>query len=242
MIFAAGSRRRSGSRGHTTSVWSRGTVLNWRPKLIYNAGMRVRSAEVSERTSRVSAMRTSILCGMTAAAVALAGCSGSQVAIDEALSVEVVTSGWLDVGIDDLGRNKLVPTISFRLANNSDESVRTLQLNGVFRRCVVAYPGQPEPVSEVSPADLTAGTCPGEMQEWGSAYLRAVGREGLEAGAATEPFTMESGLGYTGEQSRLNMLQHREFIDVKVEVFVKRQAEQWVKLGEHSIERQLLTQ
>ena len=187
-------------------------------------------------------MKMSLLCGVTAAVVVLAGCSGSQVDVDEALSVEEVTTGWLDAGIDDFGRNKLVPTISFRLANNSDESVRTLQLNGVFRRCVVAYPGQPEPVSEVSPADLTAGTCPGEMQEWGSSYLRAVGREGLEPGAATEPFTMESGLGYTGEQSRLDMLQHREFVDVKVEVFVKRQAEQWVKLGEHSIERQLLTQ
>ena len=182
------------------------------------------------------------MCGVTAAVVVLTGCSGPQVAITDALLIEDVTTGWLDAGIDDFGRNKLVPTISFRLANNSDESVRTLQLNGIFRRCVVAYPGQPEPVSEVSPADLTAGTCPGEMQEWGSAYLRAVGREGLEPGAATEPFTMESLLGYTGEQSRLDMLQHREFVDVKVEVFVKRLAEQWVKLGELSIERQLLTQ
>ena len=184
----------------------------------------------------------SLVCGVTAAVVVLSGCGGSEIPINDALSVEDVTTGWLDVGIDDFGRNKLVPIISFRLANNSDESVRTLQLNGVFRRCVVAYAGQPEPVSEVSPADPTAGTCPGEMQEWGSSYLRAVGREGLAPGAATEPFTMESGLGYTGEQSRLNMLQHREFVDVKVEVFVKRQADQWVKLGEHSIARQLLTQ
>ena len=88
----------------------------------------------------------------------------------------------------------------------------------------------------------TAGTCAGEMQEWGSSYVRAVGREGLEPGAATEPFTMESGLGYTGEQARLEILQHRQFVDVKVEVFVKRQSEGWVKLGEHPIDRQLLTQ
>lgn len=204
--------------------------------------MQVRSAEVGERPSRVHSTRMSILGGVTAALVVLAGCGGPDVAIDEALSVEDITTGWLDAGIDDFGRNKLVPTISFRLANNSDDSVRTLQLNGVFRRCVVAYPGQPAPVSEVSPADPTFGTCPGEMQEWGSSYLRAVGREGLEPGAATEPITMESGLGYTGEQARLSMLQHREFVDVKVELFVKHRAEQWVKLGEHSIERQLLTQ
>ena len=201
--------------------------------------MHVRSVGRGRRASPTS--RTS-LTGIVAAVVVLAGCSGSQVAIDQALSVEDITTGWLDVGIDDFGRNKLVPTISFRLANQSNESVRTLQLNGVFRRCVVEYAGQPEPVSEVSPADSTAGTCAGEMQEWGSSYLRAVGREGLEPGAATEPFTMESGLGYTGEQARLDMLQHRQFVDVKVEVFVKRQSDRWVKLGEHPIDRQLLTQ
>ena len=196
----------------------------------------MRAVVVSQRVGWMIAM-----CGVPAAIVMLTGCGGPQVAIDRAVSVEEITTGWLDVGIDDFGRNKLVPTISFRLANNSNESIRTLQLNGVFRRCVVAYPGQPEPVSEVSPADLTAGTCAGEMQEWGSSFLRAVGREGLEPGAATEQFTMESGLGYTGEQSRLDMLQHRQFVDVKVEVFVKRLAEQWVKLSEYSIDRQLLT-
>ena len=193
--------------------------------------MWVRLVEVTEQTSFVHSGRTRLLCGVMAAVVLLAGCSGPAVAIDDALLVEDVTSGWLDAGIDENGLNKLVPTISFRLANDSDESVRTLQLNGVFRRCVVAYAGQPELESEVSPADLIAGTCQGEMQVWGSSYLRAVGREGLEPGAATDPFTMESRLGYTGEQSRLNMLQHREFVGVKIELFIKRQAEQWVKLG-----------
>ena len=38
------------------------------------------------------------------------------------------------------------------------------------------------------------------------------------------------------------MLQHRDFVDAKVELFVKQGAGQWVKLGEHQIEKQLLTQ
>ena len=96
-------------------------------------------------------------------------------------------------------------------------------------------------IPEESPPDPLAGICAGEMQEWGSAYLRAVGREGLASGAATESFTMDSGRGYTGEQSRLNMLQHSLFVDVKVEIFVRRGSDQWVTLGEHSIDRQLLT-
>ena len=169
------------------------------------------------------------------------GCGGPTLDMSATLAVTDVTTGWLDIGLDDLGRSKLVPTISFRLRNISDGHVRTLQLNGVFRRCQVAVGGEP-PVSEVSPANPEAGTCAGEIQEWGNAYVRAVGREGLDAGALAGPFTMESGLGYTGEQPRVEMLQHRDFVDVKVELFIKHRADPWVRLGEHPIDRQLLTQ
>ena len=169
------------------------------------------------------------------------GCGGPTLEMSATLAVTDVTTGWLDVGLDELGRSKLVPTISFRLRNISDTHVRTLQLNGVFRRCQVGQ-GDAPPVSEVSPADPEAGTCAGEIQEWGNAYVRAVGREGLDAGALAGPFTMESGLGYTGEQPRVEMLQHRDFVDVKVELFIKHRADPWVRLGEHPIDRQLLTQ
>ncbi len=169
------------------------------------------------------------------------GCGGPGLDMSATLTVTDVTTGWLDVGLDELGRNKLVPTISFRLRNISDSHVRTLQLNGVFRRCQMAQAGQPSS-SEVSPADPEAGTCPGEIQEWGNAYVRAVGREGLDPGSLAGPFTMESGLGYTGEQPRVEMLQHRDFVDVKVELFIKHRADPWVRLGEHPIDRQLLTQ
>ena len=182
------------------------------------------------------------LLGLVVVSAPVAGCGGSSADVGVALSVEDLTTGWLDVGFDEFGRNKLVPTISFRLANVSSEQVRTLQLNGVFRRCVVSNEGQSDIASDVSPADPIAGTCAGEIQEWGSSFMRAVGREGLEPGQSTEPFTMESSLGYTGEQARLEMLQHRQFVDVKAELFVKQGAGQWVKLGEHPIERQLLTQ
>ena len=175
------------------------------------------------------------------ALVLAAGCGGPALDMSATLDVIDVTTGWLDVGLDDLGRSKLVPTISFRLRNISGTHVRTLQLNGVFRRCEVAQAGQP-PVSEVSPADPAAGTCAGEIQEWGNAYVRAVGREGLDPGALAGPFTMESGLGYTGEQPRVEMLQHRDFVDVKVELFIKHRADPWLRLGEHPIDRQLLTQ
>ena len=179
-------------------------------------------------------------------AIGLAGCvSGAGCApldVQTSLDVTQITTGWLDVGLDDLGRNKIVPTISFRLQNVSDARMRTLQLNGVFRRCLGDAPGQEAGESEVSPADPEAGTCAGEVREWGSALVRAVGRDGVEPGDSVGPFTMESHLGYTGQQPRDEMLRHRDFVDVKVELFVKHRAEQWAKLGEFPIDRQLLTQ
>ena len=147
-------------------------------------------------------------------AICVSGCTPLDVTA--ALGISEMTTGWLDVGLDDLGRN------------------------GVVRRCAVLY-GDEQP-DTVSPADAEAGTCAGEVQEWGSALVRAVGRAGVEPGESIGPFTMQSALGYTGEQPRDEILQHREFVDVKVELFVKHRAEQWAKLGEFQVERQLLTQ
>lgn len=172
----------------------------------------------------------------------VAGCA-APLDVPASLAVTDITSGWLDAGLDTLGQTKLVPIISFRLVNISDGPVRTLQLNGVFRRCLPPGTDVPPAESMVSPANLEAGTCPGEDQEWGNAFLgRAVNRDGLEPGASAGPFTMESGLGYTGEQPRIEMLEHRQFIDVKVELFVRHRSDPWTRLSEHQIDRQLLAQ
>ena len=53
---------------------------------------------------------------------------------------------------------------------------------------------------------------------------------------------MESRLGYTGEQGVPEMLGHRDFVDVKLELFVKHRSEQWAKVREFPIDRLLLTQ
>ena len=88
-------------------------------------------------------------------AVLIALCASGCTPLDvtAALGISGMTTGWLDVGLDDLGRNKLVPTISFSLTNRSSQRVRTLQLNGVFRRCAVLYGDeQPDTVSPVRSA------------------------------------------------------------------------------------------
>jgi hypothetical protein len=143
----------------------------------------------------------------------VAGCSPAP-QLDEALEVREVISGWFDAGIVDGQKNKLVPSISFALHNRGDERVGTVQLNAVFRRL-------------------------GEEEELGSAYV--IHRNGLPPGHSTESFVMRSGIGYTGEQPRAQMLEHSEFIDARVEIFAKSGAAPWVKLDEYVIERQLLT-
>ena len=143
------------------------------------------------------------------------GCSPS-IDVPAALQVTQVSSGWFDAGLDNLGRNKLVPTVSFRLENVTSGTVQYLQLNAVFKRR-------------------------NETEEWGNAFVRAVGTDGLEAGRTTEVLRLESSRGYTGEQSRAEMLAHGDFVDVTMELFVKHRGDQWVLLDSVAVDRQLLT-
>ena len=158
--------------------------------------------------------RLTVVSGLLVAAGV--GCGGLDVDITEALQVHEVTTGWLDAGIVQGGLNRLVPTISFRLENTTDIEIRHVQITGVFRRV-------------------------GEQEEWGDVFVRVVGAEGLPSGSVTSPIVLQSDLGYTGEEPRLEMFENRHFVDVGVQLFVKHGGAQLVKLSEFPIERQLLT-
>src|SRR5437016_3533556 len=127
--------------------------------------------------------------------VACAGC-GPDVDLATNLKVQDFSTGWFDAGIVN-GQNKLVPSITFSLKNNSDQTLRTLQVNALFRRGI-------------------------EKDEWGSGFLTAAGSSGLAPGAATTFLTIRSERGYTGSgQSRQEMLGHTSFVDARVELFAK---------------------
>jgi hypothetical protein len=130
--------------------------------------------------------------------------------------IDVVT-GWYDVGVQPDGKNKLVPSISLRLRNKSSEPIRSVQINAVFRRV-------------------------GEEEMWGEHFGWAIQREPLQPGETTEPLVLRSQLGYTGEQSRAEMLENKEFVDAKVEIFLKQGSQVWAKLAEFQVARELLTQ
>jgi hypothetical protein len=148
--------------------------------------------------------------------VLLAGCA-RNVEVERVLRITDVQTGWYDAGILEDGKNKLVPSVSLRLENVSGEEVSGVQLNAIFRRV-------------------------GETMAWGEHFVLAINRDGLPPGQDTNPIVLRSQLGYTGTQPRLTMLQNREFVDARVEIYGKQGSRNWVKMGEFTIERQLLTE
>src|SRR5829696_845599 len=65
-------------------------------------------------------------------AVLAAGCS-RPVDLKQVLQMTDVSGGYRDAGIID-GRNKLTPSINFRLKKSIDDSIRPLSLNVVFKQ------------------------------------------------------------------------------------------------------------
>jgi hypothetical protein len=127
------------------------------------------------------------------------------------------TTGWYDAGITEDGKNKLVPSIVFRVSNTGDKPFGLIQFNCLFKRI-----GDPE-------------------EKW-AVLLRgaSVGANELAPGASTGPITVRAQQGYTGTEPRVTMLQNRLFVDFKAEIFAKSGSATWVKLGEFPIKRQLL--
>lgn len=147
---------------------------------------------------------------------ALAACNRGVDPTTVLVAQDIVT-GWYDAGIVNGNQNKLVPSIALKLHNKSDASLRSVQINAIFKRV-------------------------GETEMWGEHYGWAVQKEALAPGATTKELVLRSELGYTGEQPRLLMLQNRQFVDAKVEIFLRQGSRVWAKLAEFPISRQLLTQ
>jgi hypothetical protein len=144
-----------------------------------------------------------------------AGCARTRYVENDLKLVDVKT-GWYDAGIVG-GQNKIVPSITLKLENVSQESISRVQVWAVFRR-----------------AD--------EDKTWGEHFVRAIGPEGLDAGKVGGALVLRSTLGYTSSQGRAQMLQNKEFVDAKVNVFGKHGSRTWIKRGEYTVDRQLLTE
>jgi hypothetical protein len=149
----------------------------------------------------------------TIAGVSAASC-GPTVDVTKGVHVEAVSTGWVSAGSVD-GMNKLVPAVSLTLKNVSDQKLPALQVNAVFRRI-------------------------NEVDGWGDGFRSVAGSDGLAPGAATRPVTIAAQRGYTGLEPADRLLRNSRFVDAKVDVFAKYGSNQWARLGEYPVERQLL--
>ena len=154
-----------------------------------------------------------------------AGCS-KPVDLKQALQVTDVVSGYHDAGVTPDGKNKIVPSITLRLKNTSGSSIRPLSLTVSFRQ----LPAAGTAVAPGSPAEA----------DFDEKFVQSVPFDG----DLTKPLTFQAEHGYTADppQTRADILAHRLFQDMRVHVYAKHSASQWVEIATFNVPRQLLAQ
>lgn len=145
--------------------------------------------------------------------VATAAACGQPVDVTKAVHVEAVSTGWYAAGRTG-GKNKIVPAVALKLKNVSNRPLTALQVNAVFRRA-------------------------GSNEEFGAEFRPVSSSGGLAASDTTATVTLKGSLGYTGNDSHGALLLNSQFVDARVEVFVKTGSGQWTRVGEYPIARQL---
>ena len=149
-----------------------------------------------------------------AAMLVICAACGPRVDLARAVAPESVVTGWANGG-SVAGRNKIVPAVSFRLKNVSDQKLAAIQVNAVFRRV-------------------------NDPSEWSSGFLPDVARE-IQPGTQTDSRMVTGQQGYTGTDDRDEMLHNSQFVDAKAELFVKSGSSNWTRIGEYPVARQLLS-
>jgi hypothetical protein len=150
---------------------------------------------------------------LLALSIALAAACGPAVDVAKSVQIEAVSTGWLDAGVVE-GKNKVVPSVAFKLKNISGQPLTALQVNAVFRRATTD-------------------------EEIGNEFRPVAGSGGLAPGTTTDTISLKAQLGYTGTDPHDALLRNSQFADAKVDLFVKAGSAQWVRVGEYPIARQL---
>ena len=154
-----------------------------------------------------------------ACAIVLASTScGPTVDLTTGVKFDALTTGWIDAGVEAAARsgsNKLVPAVSFKLTNASDQTLAPLQVNAIFRRV-------------------------GDEHEWSNAMITAAGSAGLAPSASTGPLLIRGAQGYTGTDGQWDMLRNTHFVDAKVDLFARYASQQWTHIGEYAIARRII--
>jgi hypothetical protein len=160
------------------------------------------------------------LCLLLVVPSAMTAC-GPAVDYKQALQVTDISGGWYDFGIVD-GKNKLVPSVSFRVRKNADVHIRSLDINVHFKKISVETPQSKD-----------------AEEEFAEVFLQRVE---FSEGNQTRLLTFRPDTGVTGDppQTRAEMLAHRLFRDLRARVFVKQSSTTWVELVSYDIPRVLI--
>ncbi len=165
------------------------------------------------RVRRLRAHAARLTCALLLTLTA-SGCA--QVDLKTALEVQELTSGYYDAGVIEGGLNKLVPSVTFRIKNISAE-----------------------PISSVDMVIFFWGVRDELPQELDEVIIKAIGSDGLAPGALSEPIVVRSKQGFSLEQARAELFNHRLFRDTTAKLFMKRGGK-IVSFGEFVTERRLL--
>jgi hypothetical protein len=163
-------------------------------------------------------LRSALAGGLLSIALFGAVSCGEAVDFKQSLEITDVTGGWYDYGIVD-GKNKLVPSMSFRIRKKADVNLRSIAINVHFKKIV-----SPDRKEEA------------ELDE---VFLQSVE---FSEGNQTPLLTVRPEHGYTGDppQTRAQMLEHSQFQDVRTRVFGKQSSTTWVPLIEYEVPRVLI--
>jgi len=160
---------------------------------------------------------TRFLALVLASGVLVPAC-GPAVDLKKNLEVETVSTGWFDAGIVD-GKNKIVPSVTFKLRKKPEADLSGVALNIAFRYV-------PEPGTTVE-------------EPWEDFYVQ---RAEFKNGNETDPLVVRLPNGYTGDppQSRAEMLKNSHFRDVRAHIFARVTSAQWVEIGAIDVQRLLI--
>jgi hypothetical protein len=162
-------------------------------------------------------LRRFVLLALTAGLVfSTARCD--SVDLTKTIEVTDVLSGYYDDGVvlegRDVGQNRLLPSITFKLRNSGTEPI-----NGVLMT-----------------VSFWHGSDDGEKD---SREVRGIGSDALAPGATTEAITVRSGVGYTSPAARADFFSLPDFADWTAKLFAKRGGK-IVPIGEYKIERRVI--
>jgi hypothetical protein len=158
--------------------------------------------------------RAGALAAFVVAALTASGCSPS-VDVKQVVQIVEPDGGWYDAGIKD-GKNKLTPSVTFKVKKLTDDPVRPLSLNLAFKKIT-----------------------PKGEEDFDDFYVQSVT---FTEGNLSAPLTVRTETGYTADppQTRAQMLQHKDFEDLRVVFFAKHSSSTWVELARFDIPRKLL--